>query len=675
MKFYRYLLAGIFCVLVNPAAMADIRVIEDTHADYAAERALFSLAGQALKRGDLDSYRRLLRQLQDYPLVGYLHYNYLRPRLSSSSDAEIQGFLDNYGELAVSHYLHAAWLENLARQGRWEGFLHAYSSYAGTQSTALGCYALRARFHGGRPDPVSQAWLDEAEALWLVGHSQPDECDPVFAVLRDSPRMDNGLVWQRFRLAMDSHQLSLGKYLAKSLNVDGWEWAARWQAMYGNPQDTLRNAAWQSDDLLARELMSYGIKRLADRHAKAAANEWQRLKTEYNFSVEQRAMAERAIGIELALQREPEAVEWLAAVDPGQADQTVREWRVRAALAQQDWQAALEATDALQAEERAEDEWRYWRARALEQLAMQKSMPHPVENSQSKPDKAMAEEIYAELARERNYYGFLAADRLDRDYEIIDQPIEFSLEELARVKALPGIVRAREFYLLGRSADGRREWNHTLSSLDQRTLEITAVVASQWDWHDRAIVSAAQATHWDDLQLRFPRIFREQVYIHADQYDLDPAWVYGVMRQESAFMVDAGSSVGAMGLMQLMPATGTQVARSIGTPIVSSWELLDPDKNIRLGSAYLRQVLDRNGGHQVLATASYNAGPTRVKQWLPSNSALPADVWVEIVPFYETRGYIKAVLEFTTVFSHLLGRDIVPLSERMPAIGSVDEQA
>lgn len=642
----------------------------DAQTDYTQERLTFWEAKKALERGDLRNFHTLTNQLDDYPLTSYLHFDYLRTRLSSVADSEIENFLETYADSPLSNRLRAAWLHTLAQARRWDTYLQIYKPYTGEQGVALQCYALQARLHTSgqsKPDPE---WLDEAEALWLVGRSQPDECSPVFKVWRAHGRQTAELTWQRIRLAMEGRQLSLADYLSKDLDGAPQQWAKRWVRMHKSPEEMLQNPDYQKDVPEAREIIRYGIKRVARSDAAGAAAEWQRLKPAYTFSAEEIAGTDKELAMAAALEKLPEAAAWLEAVVPSQTDERVRQWRVRVALADQDWQAVLKWIDALEPAEREKDIWRYWRARALEQLAQK----DPFKNGAGQAiPPAEAEQIYTELAgKNRNYYGYLSADRLGKSYVIKSYPIEFSDEELSALTARPGMVRALELYDIGLITDARREWDYLLGSLSQREMQIAAVLAHRLNWHDRAILTAAKSDHMDDLDLRFPMLFRDQVLSSAQQQDLDPAWVYGVMRQESAFMPDARSSAGALGLMQLMPETGKRTAKMLNAPLRSVSELLDVDRNIQLGSAYLRHVLDGNGGDYVLATASYNAGPARVRQWLPAQP-LPADIWVDNVPFGETRNYIQQVMTYTTIFTQRLGRDVLALRKRMQDIGAESE--
>ena len=234
--------------------------------------------------------------------------------------------------------------------------------------------------------------------------------------------------------------------------------------------------------------------------------------------------------------------------------------------------------------------------------------------------------------------------------------------------ARPGIQMARELFTLGDTTAARRQWAWITRRLNQRELAVAAVLAKHWGWYDRAILTVAKSDHLDDLELRFPVLYREIVEANAQHNNIDPDWVYGVLRQESAFVSDARSEAGALGLMQLMPRTGQMTGRRINLLLPNNHAILNVENNVKLGTSYLRTVLDVNRGNQVLATASYNAGPNRVREWLPQQAPLESDAWVDSVPYNETRNYIKNVLAFTTVYGYRLETVVRRLTERMPIV-------
>ena len=657
--FYRVLLVMplVFVTSLGVFTHADgVNKPDQPRADYLAAR-------KALEVGDMKTYQRLSAQLRDYPLLPYLRYAELRGRVGDAPESEIHDFLSRYSDSVVSSRLRAAWLYALISAKQWHSYLQEYRPYPDEQGVALRCYELFARYQLSAGQNIPPDWLTEVRSLWLTGKPLPDECDTIFRRWRADGHLTKDLVWQRIQLAMDSRQTEFADQLAKELDTAGRKWVQRFQRMHKNPEDMLGHADFKADHAKARDILRHGIKRLARSDALLAAERWQQIKGAYKFSPEDSAVTERELALSAALQHLPQALGWLAAVTPAQVDERVRQWRVRAALAQRDWSAVLMWVDAMAPAERENEQWRYWRARALEQLG-------PTADGDSL--HAQSERTFYELAQQRSYYGFLAADRLDRPYEMESRPILYTEDELAAVNALPGIARCYELYHLDMVGEARREWDYVIAGLAERERQLAAVLASRWGWHERSISTLSKTQHNDDLELRFPTVFRDQVLANAEQHDIDPAWIYGVIRQESAFMPDARSSAGALGLMQLMPATGKSTAKLLDSPLRHINELLGIDKNIQVGSAYLRRVLNTNNGHQTLATASYNAGPQRIKQWLP-DSAQDADIWVDNIPFTETRNYVQQVMAYSAIFSQRLGLTVAPLRQRMPEVTPENE--
>lgn len=624
---------------IQPAAAATLS-LED-------QRRIYSEARLALRKGNISSFHRLEKRITDYPLAGYLRYYYLRRHLAGATQKEVDAFLAANEDSPISEKLRYAWLRQLARRGKWSDYLNTYRD---NDSDNLSCYRMQAQLRvGGKTQEV----MNDIKSLWLSGKSMPKTCDRVFKVWRDSGYLTDELIWQRIDMAMQKRRLSLASYLAKSLKKSDRDWVERWRQMHRYPARMLTRKVFEKDIPVARKILLHGIKRLARKDAESASAEWERIKPNYAFEHENIALVERYIATSAALQRHPRALEWLTAIEDGFVNEQVQHWRIRTALSGQDWEAVLGWINLLPAEEQQRDQWQYWRARALEEQGL----------------KNEAAIIYTALARDPDYHGFLAADRLSIQYNLIGQPIEYSLQELDQLLEVPAIQRARELHALGNISDARREWNFVTEKMDPRQLQVAAVIAHKWGWHDRVILTLGKSGHLDDLELRYPIVFRKQVINNASKQKVDPAWVYGVLRQESAFMTDARSHAGALGLMQLMPRTGRREARLIRSPIRHVRELLNVDKNIKLGTSHLRRVLQRHNGHHVLATASYNAGPQNVKKWLNSQPGdMAADVWVETIPFTETRRYLRHVMANTTIFEHRLQGSVTPLNKRMPAV-------
>lgn len=625
----------------------------ETRVDKGA-RTRFLAAEQALARGQRMTFLRLEQALRNYPLYPYLRYADLRQRLSRASDRELEGFLGAYADTPLSPRLRAAWLRSLARQQRWGRFLAVYRPQLADDT--LRCRHAQAL--------LAQRGLDAqtAEAirsLWLTGHSMPAQCDTVFSAWRRQGGLDHDMVWTRIHLAMQAGQTGLARYLGRYLEPGDRGWLDLWRRVRREPQQlipalsrlapTTHNS---TTHLAAAWILGDGLRRLARDDPAQAVDIWRRPGLATRLSNPQRADIERSIALALAREGDERAAGWRARIRDPQTLHRLRVTHILAALEDGEWENALDGMAELSMEEAGTTRWRYWRARALEATA--------------RVDQARA--LYTELAAERDYYGFLAADRLGQGYHFDNRPLVVRSDAISALNRLPGILRARELHALGRQVDARREWAGVLPRLDRAQLLSAAQLAHQWGWHDRAIATLGRAEYWDDLNMRFPLAYREQVIAAARKQAINPAWAFAVIRQESAFTSDARSRAGALGLMQLLPRTAREVAHRLQMRFSGRQALLDTRTNIRLGVRYLRQVRERFGGHAVLATAAYNAGSRRVRSWQPESRPMPADLWVETIPYAETRDYLRRVLTYTVIYEQRLGLPATSLSARMPVV-------
>jgi soluble lytic murein transglycosylase len=611
------------------------------------QRELFLDARAALQDNRLEEYRSLARRLHDYPLYPYLQFDELRTRLSRAEEQEIARFLQAHEGEPVGDRLRQSWLYNLARNQRWALFLRHYRP---TGSVDLQCYALQARLNTGD----KKGLVEDILPLWLAGESRPKACDPPFKFLADGGHLDRDRVWARIRLAMQANRPALAGYLAKRLPEQEQAWVTLWRAANDKPSATLGDPRLKADTPLAREIILHALRRIARFDAAQAHEKWPAIREKHDFQGGDAATIEGYIAYAAATQRLPQAHAWLVALPAAAEDQRIREWRIRTAIDIQDWAAVRAHIEALPVEERDSEEWRYWLAYALERTG----------------ERTAAMNRFGDLAKERSYHGFLAADILRWPYEMGNAPTAYDAAALATLSRRPGLVRARELYRAGLLTDARREWAYAIRDMNNEELTLAAVLADQWGWHDRAILTVARTGNYDDLKLRFPIDHLDSVHRHARNNKLDAGQVFAVIRQESAFNSDARSSAGAMGLMQLMPGTGRLTAKRNSIPYAGAGTLLDVDRNIQLGTSYLRHVMERFNDNPVLATAAYNAGPHRVERWLPETGSESAAIWIVGIPFTETRNYVQRVLTYAAIYDWRMQRTIRPLKKRMPPVYS-----
>ena len=628
------MLLVIFCPLASQAMSLE------------QQRIQYEQAKKALRAGNIKKFNELADGIRDYVLYPYLQYNYLRTRLAKASSEEIAGFINTYPDFPETDSLRTKWLKKLARNRDWQTF---YDNYTTQDDPTLQCNDLIARMALHKDALL----LEDIRSVWLSGSSLPPDCDPAFKLLEKSDLMKNDLVWQRIELAMNKGNTGLVRSLLRLLDDYYRGWAEKWIKVHNSPEKYTKSPDF-ADSTLAREVLLYGIHRLARININKAIDNWQSLQERYNFLPGERAETDKIIAVYAARKKNPKTVELMDEVVPYQVDDEVLHWRIIIALKNRNWRKLAQWTEGIPADEDLKYRWFYWHARALEQLG----------------ETEKAKRIYKSIASSREYYGFLAADRLGIKYNMGHVPLPKDPVEQNKIRTMPGIERAAELRAIGKKYDARREWNNSLRYMTSYQKEIAATLATDWGWHDLAIVSLGSARSYNDLEIRFPIPYESLISKNAHKRQLDPGWVYALVRSESAFIEDIKSPAGALGLMQVMPQTGRETARQLGWKHFHTNDLLDADKNVPIGSTYLKNMLDRFNGNMTLATAAYNAGPQRVKSWLPKSGCMDSDIWVEEIPFDETRTYVSRVMFFASIYDWRLHRKAMPLHQRMADVPS-----
>ncbi|UCH38976.1 MAG: transglycosylase SLT domain-containing protein [Gammaproteobacteria bacterium] len=615
---------------------------QGAQANIEAQRQLFQDAASALEHNRISQFNRLLKQLDDYPARPYLEYDAFKRSASQLKPQQAELFFRRFADYPFVYHARGKWLNVLARRGDWENYLEFFD---GRENTRLKCLAFRARLKLHRLEGLN----DEIAKVWLRGYSQPSQCDPAFKHFLASYEKAEEAIWARIEKAFKARRPNLARYLGKKLDSQSRAVVETWYQAHMRPERTLKKLADSDDDEHNRSIIVHAIDRLARKDSLKALEYWNLIRDHFSFSQQQKDQSQLRIALSAAYQHKTEARSLLSNLDPSIMNDQAYLWLARIQLRSRDWDGLKDTITHMPNHLQQENEWQYWLSRSMEaggQLVDSLS-------------------LLEQLSDKSSYYGFLAADKLKRDYRIEQEDAASNeIDEDSFLTANPHLLRARELYYLDRLVDAKREWFQALRYLDHDDIKIAATLASKWKWHDSAIRTVAKTPHRNDFSLRFPMPYKQQVLEHAQARELDPSLIWGVMRRESLFDPLARSRVGALGLMQLMPSTARRVARSLGMQRPRQSDILHVENNIRFGTHYLRTVMDRFDNNVALAAAAYNAGPRNVRRWLPKDSVMSADLWVETVPFGETRNYVQAVLAYSTVFDRSLGKNTL-MSSRM----------
>lgn len=608
-------------------------------ASAATQDDAFLEAREAFQRGDIARLNERAAKLdEDYPLLPYVRYWQLRSRLADAPVADIQGFLARHAGSLVAERLRSDWLRLLGRGGDWPAFQREYAKLV-SPDTELICFAFQAGLA-----LADAGVLARARPLWSSAQVLPESCLPVFKAMFEHQMLTSEDAWNRLRLALESGNLSGAKMLFAYLPPAQRPDARTLDAVTKKPQRYLdRSPPLQTR--AQRETAIYALYKTAESWPEVAAERMRRMSAK--LSAEEREYAWAQIASVAARNLHPDALEWFKDAGRGMNERQLT-WYCRAALRAGDWEQVLAAIDAMPPAEKQRAQWRYWRARALAALK------RPLE----------ANELFAPLSNEFNFYGQLAAEELGTSISSAPQTYHPTDEEVDAAGAEPGIRRALAFYRAGLRYEGALEWQWSIKDYDDKQLLAAAVLAVRNDWYDRAIDTAERTVMLHDFGLRYPAPYRKVVQDYSQQLDLDEAWVYGLVRQESRFAHTARSAAGASGLMQLMPATARWVARRLGMNGHHSTLTGTVDTNIGLGTYYLRQVLDSVDKHMVLASAGYNAGPRRARDWA-ANRPLEGAIYIETIPYAETREYVKKVMNNTLFYARLFHQPSLSLRERL----------
>lgn len=634
----------LFCICTAESAAAEPSA--DLRADFM--QAYARASQPAVQATDSEA-------LKSYALYPYLQAARIRQALkdaglaADSVDERAATFLAYYGDEPAARSVRRAWLDSLASRNRWEQFLEHYRDASATDDER--CESFTGRIATGRTEGLAA----DISAAWLTPESLPG-CDAAFSWLRSRNALTDDLVEQRARLALNKGSTAFARQLMPQLPAAKAAPLQQWAAILDNPQRGIDALIASPQTPVDPEAMLSGWKQLARKDRSGAI-------TRFNPLVQSRKLDETtaspyalALAVSLARDRDPAALTYFRKARATDFDEAGHEWHVRAALWAEDWKQVSTAITNMPGEQRQVARWRYWAARAAE----------------AQHDRALANQLYDSVITDDNYYSAMAAARLDRPAKPHPERVVEDKALLAEISRLPAFVRTHELLRTNMRREAIAEWLYGFDQLPADHRPQMLHLAADWGWYDQAVATATKLRIFNDYALLYPQPYDREVRAASRLTSVPPDLIYGVMRQESLYRPDAVSSAGAYGLLQLIPPTARSTAQRWKRPKPSTSDLLNPSTSVTLGAGQLRMLLDRFGGQTAVALAGYNAGPSAATRWLPSQAVDP-DIWIENIPYNETRTYVQRVLWHSIVFGWLRSGDAQHTESWLARIGSPDD--
>jgi soluble lytic murein transglycosylase len=621
-------------VCLLPAAHAQTRAV-----NFASDDDAFLALREASRRGDADRASELAYRLSNYPIPSYVDYYQLKPRLKDASEEEIRSYLARYSGSAIADRLRNDWLLELGKTGDWVRFDEQYPQFELKDDTQLKCYALTSRALKG--ENVAQ----DARALLVSAKDYSEGCVGLIRMLAQNGQFDADDLWAQIRLAAEAGSSAFARRFAP---LAGASDAALTQAI-DKPALTVARGA--GSGRVAHETFIVALGRAARNNPEQAA-------FALNNAAQQLTPKEQALGwaqiaMQASLKLAPEAADYWRKAGGAPLSIEGHQWKVRAALRAGDWKLVKAGIEAMPSTLRDDSAWTYWMARALKAERRQEA----------------AQALFQSISAQTSFYGQLALEELDQKITIPPRAAPVTAEEIAPMAENAGFKRALKFFELNLRFEGYREWNWELRRMNERQHLAAAEFARQVDVLDRMVNTSDRTRSEVDFTQRFPTPYRDVMQAATKTLGLEMAWVYGLIRQESRFIMHARSHVGASGLMQLMPATARYVAGKIGMTDFAHGRINEIDTNILLGTSYLNMVLNDLEGSQALATAAYNAGPGRPRAWRSTlTRAVEGAIFAESIPFSETRDYVKKVMSNATYYAAMFDGKPQSLKARLGTV-------
>ena len=616
-------------------------------------------ARDAFRAGDAAKLKRAAQAsgIATHVLEPYVSYWQLRLKLEDRSADEVQAWLARHPGTYLSEQLRREWLKVLGRKGEWTLFREHAQLLVG-DDPEVSCFGLVDRWQ-----MKDESALAELGPLWQAPRELPGSCGPIVQVLLQAmplpgvassgafTALGSAQIWERFRILTEANLLPAARRVLDLLPRSEAPDARQLDAAVGSSMQYLQRSAPELSRRGQRELYILATSRVARNDPALAASYWGPV-LRASFAAEDQAYVFGLIATSAARKLMPEATRWFAEVTAAGGDAKLNDdqlaWRTRIALRQSNWTEVRAAIERMSPSGRADPTWIYWLGRAFK----------------AQGAEAAAQAQFTRIAAQHHFYGRLAADELGVAVQLPSRAAAPTPEEMAAAVENAGLRRSVALYRLDLRTEATREWIWAVRDMDDRALLAAAELARRNEMWDRAINTADRTVASHDFNARYLAPYRDVLAGAAKASSLEEPLVLGLVRQESRFMSYAKSSVGASGLMQLMPATAAWVARKLGIANYSHASVQQPAVNARLGTFYLRQVLDDLDGIPVVAAAAYNAGPGRARKWRDARP-LEGAVYAESIPFNETRDYVKKVMANTVYYAAVFGGDTRTLKARL----------
>ncbi len=603
-------------------------------------------ARKAYDKEDVVALKKYAVQLQseNHLLAPYAEYWLIRRDIENIANAEIARFIERYNDYAFADRLRGEYLKKLGLEKNWPQFSDEYAKYQ-SENAAVNCYAEEA-YHS-HPNTGS---LAGAKHLWLTASARPNDCGRLFDLMQDEGVIDEEAVMQRFRMALGKNRVSLARSIVKRSHHYRSSYQSLLKRAASKPKRIIDKQQASFKTRIGREINLYALVTIAKKDTWKALTAFKKVQNKFN--VDERSYFYSMLGLLAAKRHEPEATIWFQKSDIESMNDEQVSWFARATLRQRNWVSLLMIIEKMPPAVADEARWRYWKARAL--IARDR--------------KAEAQGILMNLATERHYYGWLAQDEI-KNYK--PKPLlhyKPTKQEVSRIGNIAAVKRAEALLNLELRWEGKKEWAKAIEGFDDKRILAAAHFANSKQWYDVAVNTADRTREWHDFSLRYLTPYKNLMQQAAKEHNVDLTWVYGITRQESRFMHYAKSHAGAAGLMQLMPTTARWAAKRAGMKNYKRSMIYDLDTNINIGVYYLSYAEDSMNGNKIMATAGYNAGPSRAKKWR-ANEPLEGAIYAETIPFNETRVYVQRVMANAHMYARQLrGSKKITLKKRMGVI-------